>query len=189
MGNELVRYKVDHDEDPMNPRQDESASVCALHLPFCRLEEEIPGEIIYEFPVYAYKHSDVAFSLTPFGCRFDSARAGTAYVTKELVESVFGASVVTPSLERVKRAVEAELQMYENYLNGNFYTLTVTKGAEVVYWVGGLTLREVSEELKDNEEVKEGFRDAVLEIKVGEWVLPPSAVTCPHCAGLGKVCS
>lgn len=49
-------------------------------------EEKKLEETHFIFPVYAYIHGNVALSLHPFSCPWDSGRSGTMYVKKTLIE-------------------------------------------------------------------------------------------------------
>lgn len=69
--------------------------------------------------VYSYIHGAIALSTTPFGCAYDSGRVGTLYVAKSACQGMSDDDIV--------KMLEAELEDYERYLNGDVWEILVEK--------------------------------------------------------------
>ena len=78
-------------------------------------------DVIWE-PVYLYDHSGYALSTSPFGDRWDSGRLGFIYVSRAAIRQEFRAKRISAKLEeRIVTRLEAELDLVENWLNGEIY--------------------------------------------------------------------
>jgi len=84
------------------------------------------------FPIYMYDHSGLAFSLETFNGRlpqghaeFDSGRVGFMFVTKKKIRKEFGKAGKS-EIEKVKKILEKELEIYEKYANGECYYFNIT---------------------------------------------------------------
>lgn len=81
---------------------------------------ETRGTII--LPVYAYIHSGVAISVSPFSCSFDSGTAGFTYVTREEILKNWGKKRLTKKLtQQAKDLLLAEFESLANYVQGDLY--------------------------------------------------------------------
>jgi hypothetical protein len=80
------------------------------------IEKENP--IIIE-PVYLYDHSRQTLALSPFSCKWDSGQVGFIYITKSNLEK-FGVKK-----EKARKALEAELKTYSNYIEGNVFSYEI----------------------------------------------------------------
>ena len=74
-------------------------------------------------PVTVYEHSNILFHTGAPTCRFDSARAGFAYVPKGELRKNFG------TVAKAKVAIENFLQAYNAYLNGDGYGFQILDDA------------------------------------------------------------
>ena len=73
-------------------------------------------------PVYMYEHGNVALSTKPFGCPWDSGRVGFALLSREKLLNEYGRKYITNKLnETLAKVLEAEVQAYSAYLNGECY--------------------------------------------------------------------
>ena len=80
--------------------------------------EELEAETIeaagdgFSFPVYRYEHSGVAYSLTPFGCPWDSGISG--YITCD-----------AETYEEAEKECAARINEFSRWANGSVYCVTV----------------------------------------------------------------
>lgn len=95
------------------------------------------------WPVYAYIHGGIALSLgrswhgrLPQGhAEFDSGLSGWLVISKETVRQWFGVKRISRRvLERVEKNAEWVLGVFQYYLNGDVFTLTISEDGEVVDW-------------------------------------------------------
>lgn len=77
--------------------------------------EEAEREGYYIRPLFMYEHSGLAFSLSPFSCRWDSGRIGFMFLEKEDRE--------TP--EEDKKRVESAIKLLNDYVSGNVFGFSV----------------------------------------------------------------
>ena len=71
-------------------------------------------------PIYMYEHGSVAISTKPFSCPWDSGRLGHAVVTKQEIIENYG-EYNDVNIAKTKRCIEAEVETYNDYLNGEIY--------------------------------------------------------------------
>lgn len=83
-------------------------------------------------PVYALDHSGIAISEQPFGCPWDSWRAGCIYVTEKRLLAEYGLyGQNTPETREIaKNCLRAELQEYAAYVSGEVYRYTITRESD-----------------------------------------------------------
>lgn len=93
------------------------------------IAEGIKNGTLIGMPVYAYVHSGITISTTPFGDKFDSGQCGFVYATKESAEFEFGRSDITVS--RALKLLVSEVEEFDQYVRGNVY------GVAVQYLVDG----------------------------------------------------
>lgn len=99
-------------------------------------------------PVYMYRHSGIALSLTPFGCPWDSGIGFVAYVSKSALRNEYHTKRVNKDvIERATSCLRGEIEDYAHYLNGEVYIVNVTdeKGEEVECCGGFLGLESAVE--------------------------------------------
>lgn len=76
--------------------------------------------------VYRYEHSGIAFSTTPFSCRFDSCLIGIIYVSKEDLRKEYGIKRITKTLrDKVNDLLSGEVDTYSAWANGEVYLYTI----------------------------------------------------------------
>jgi hypothetical protein len=96
------------------------------------MEEENFSQDDIIVPLYMYDHSGISIATHPFMCRWDSGRIGMAVVTKqEIIESYGDDSL--ESRAKAKRCIEAEVEIYDNYVQGEVYgyVLKDSEGEEI----------------------------------------------------------
>ncbi len=76
------------------------------------------GDII--LPLYLYDHSGITISTTPFSCPWDSGQLGFVFIRKETIIAQYG-NDDTESREKALSCLHAEVEDYDNYLQGNCY--------------------------------------------------------------------
>lgn len=121
------RIVVDYDEGAENPRREFGAETRLLIVPNRDFEgdetkdwTEIKAESkaakaagAHVFVVYAYVHSGVALSLSPFSCAWDSGAAGVIIVPADVPE------------EHARQFAEGEIEMLNHYFAGCVYWVRV----------------------------------------------------------------
>lgn len=81
-------------------------------------EARIEGDVIKR--VYAYTKRGVTLSLTPFSCPWDSGLLGYAVVWAHDIIEEYG-ELTEETREKALKVLEAELEVYNQYLNGETY--------------------------------------------------------------------
>ena len=123
--------KIVQDECAESPREmDNLGTLCLFHNRYNVPDESGLGmEWVQRFihndfngvwlPVYAYDHSGIALSTTPFSCPWDSGQLGVIYVTAEKI------AAECPDMQGLRSNVEeilrGEVKTYGQYLNGECY--------------------------------------------------------------------
>lgn len=121
------RIVVDYDETAQNPRREFGAETRLLIVPNRDFEgdetkdwTEIKAESkaakaagAHVFVVYAYVHSGVALSLSPFSCEWDSGAAGVIIVPADVPE------------EHARQFAKGEIEMLNQYFAGCVYWVRV----------------------------------------------------------------
>ena len=130
------RLNIEADYDAENPRQWDNMGTlyiprpprhCAMSNDGASAEEAAAAPVV--LPVYVMDHSGIAISDQPFGCPWDSWRAGCIYVTKDKLVSEYGQD--TPEArEKAKNCLRAELQRYAAYVAGDVYGYTITRESD-----------------------------------------------------------
>lgn len=89
-------------------------------------------------PLYLYDHSGITISTGPFSCPWDSGQVGYIYVEKDKVRKEWGWKHITKKRqERIEQALKQEVSTYDDYLTGNVYGYTVSRGDEELDSCGG----------------------------------------------------
>lgn len=135
-----LKIKIEYDESPTNPRDDEPLSTFAFfHKDFTNESDlssddfeslEAMREYIYSrtgldalyVPAYLYNHGGYAFSTGPFSFSWDSGQLGFVYVTRKKAREWFGWKRITQTREdHVDKVLADELETYGKYVNGEVY--------------------------------------------------------------------
>ena len=90
-------------------------------------------------PLYIYEHSGIKLSTSPFSCRWDSGQIGYVYVNKDTIRKEYTTKKVTKAIkERVNQTIEAEIETYSQYLEGDVYYFDIVDSeGEVIDSCGG----------------------------------------------------
>jgi len=75
--------------------------------------------------VYAYIHSGIALSCSPFSCGWDSGKAGFIIATKSDIENLLG-EYNEASIKKAKEILSSEIQTYDYYLNNEIYHFAIS---------------------------------------------------------------
>lgn len=87
-----------------------------------RQREEYVRKNAIILPLYLYDHSGLTMRTYPFSCPWDSMQVGWIYVTKAKVREEYGVKRVTKKVrERVIAVLEAEVETYSQWLEGDVY--------------------------------------------------------------------
>ena len=118
------------------------------------------------FPVFAYIHSGIALSTSPFSCRWDSGQIGFAVLSRADILKEYGWKRITRERrERLHRYLQNELAEIQAYANGEVYGYIIEdeEGNEVESCWGFYSeddCREQAEELRTYYQNKEAERIA-----------------------------
>ena len=89
----------------------------------CREYAKTTNSILY--PLFIYEHSGIALSLGreyPFSCPWDSGQVGYILIDREWLKEFFGKSYFTKKIkERMRKAAENNVKLYNDYLSGSVY--------------------------------------------------------------------
>lgn len=88
--------------------------------------KETYGEDVLILPLYLYDHSGITISTTPFGCRWDSGQVGWIYASHDEIKKEYGDSS-PDTVAKVKKYLEGEVDVYDDYLRGNVYGFELEK--------------------------------------------------------------
>lgn len=76
--------------------------------------------------VYKYEHSGIAFSTTPFSCRFDSSLIGIIHVNKKDLRIEYGIKCINQkSRDKANDILRYEVDTYSAWANGDVYAFTI----------------------------------------------------------------
>ena len=127
-----VSLTILRDDDAMSPRKDSNAGhmICFsrrynlgdLHpdIDQDELRKICKKKNVFSLPLYVYDHSGLSMATVPFHDVWDSGCAGRIYITKAEAIAQLGASAVNWR-EKAKECLEAEVEMYDQYLRGENY--------------------------------------------------------------------
>jgi hypothetical protein len=138
IGNYII--KVYQDESPYSPREDDNlGTMICFHKRYNlgdkhnfnfndysswneqrkEFQKQKPCVIL---PLYLYDHSGITMNTTGFSCGWDSGQVGWIFVTKEQVRKEYDVKYITQKIrEKVKKVLEAEVKVYDQYLTGDVY--------------------------------------------------------------------
>lgn len=130
------RLNIEIDQAAANPREWDNLGIlyiprpprhCAMSDDDAYADEAAAAPVA--LPVYVMDHSGIAISERPFGCPWDSWRAGCLYVTKEKLLAEYGQD--TPETRGIaKNRLRGELQEYAAYVAGDVYGYTITRESD-----------------------------------------------------------
>ena len=131
--------------DPQNPREDGDTfgKMVCFHGRYnlgdkhqYRTPEEFHDskefkKAIVKLPLYLYDHSGITMRTYPFDCPWDSGQVGYIIATMEQYKLLTGRKSINKSLKaKLLESLRAEVKVYDHYLTGEVYDLTVIKDGE-----------------------------------------------------------
>jgi hypothetical protein len=143
-----MKYRIESDEDPMNPRKefDNLGVMCCLHRRYdlgdehdikaddfiCwqGIEDHLRKELgaVVVLPLYLLDHSGITMSTDSSGFRacdpagWDCGQVGFIYATREAVLANFMKKRLTKSLlEQAAAVLVSEVEVYDQYLRGDVW--------------------------------------------------------------------
>lgn len=154
-----VRLTIDQDSFAESPREwDNSWSLSCSHRKYdlgdedCRLNVgdynswEEYGEALREkydivelVPLFMLDHSSLSLSIVDFNDRWDSGQIGFAFLTAENQKALVRAYGLTDLHEASLKVLKQELEVYQEYLNGESYSIMVDdmNTGEMIDSIGG----------------------------------------------------
>lgn len=100
-------------------------------------------------PVFSYVHSGStirAAETNPFSCPWDSGQSGYVFVEREKALKEYGRKKMSAKLRKQVLAVlEAEVETFDQYLQGDVYFYVVRKGVDIVDTCSGIYGAEQAE--------------------------------------------
>ena len=135
---------------------------------FLKTLQLIKNKIIIA-PVYFYNHSGFALNILPFADSWDSGRIGWIYIKKSVLKKEFGITKETEMQKKAEEIFKAELEEYEQYINGEVYLLIIrdknTGDIEFsnTYWGCDFRKNGMMEDLMDYMEVDEKTATEILD--------------------------
>lgn len=136
------KLKIIYDDDAQNPRKcfDTLCTILSSDDRFAdvhiKSREELEqwksdNPIVLEFPLYAYEHSNVSLSISddyPFNDKWDAGQIGIIVVTRNSMKDIMDYSNLTKKrAENLKKLVESEIEIFNDYINGNVYGFEIVK--------------------------------------------------------------
>lgn len=84
-------------------------------------------------PVFAYIHGGISLNTIGFDDPWDSGQVGWIYVDREKVRKEYGVKKITKQVkDRVLRALKAEIEVYQEYMNGNVFGFMLEKDGKLI---------------------------------------------------------
>ena len=142
----MKRYelKIEHDNDPMNPRTDWdniTTMICLGKYSYLGdkhdykssdfdswegLKEQIESDnkVLLIKPLYVYDHSGITISTSPFSCQWDTSRVGWVFITEKQLNLMCGEDFKRDE-ETLNCILNSEVKTYDEYLTGNVYQYTI----------------------------------------------------------------
>ena len=88
------------------------------------IEKEL--DVAFIAPVYAYIHSGMTISLSPFSCPWDSGKLGWVVITKQALRENYGVKRITKALiEKAMVHVKCEVETLDQYIRGEVYYFNI----------------------------------------------------------------
>lgn len=129
-----VTYTIEQDPNPINPRKeyDNLTTIALTNNRYLTGDELLtnsliscltPSRQLEYLPIYAYIHSGIALSNSPFECPWDSGLIGYIYTTKDIIQKEFSC---VQWRKTAKQVLAAEFNSYKLYVEGDCYLITIT---------------------------------------------------------------
>ena len=90
------------------------------------VRELFDNDRYYFFDLYMYEHGNIALSLSPFSCHWDSGVVGYIVASKDDLQTQFGFDLQDEDVvSKVKDFLESHLDECTSYINGEVYGVVV----------------------------------------------------------------
>lgn len=129
--------KIVYDTDPINPRDDDNIAELLylkgryvlgdVAVTQTEIDERMADDEYWHIPYYAYIHGGVALSTKQFSCPWDSGCCGIACININKYIKEFGEWDENVAMG----IINAELETYTKYLNGEVYGYVIEKNGEI----------------------------------------------------------
>lgn len=97
--------------------------------------QNIAGQELISLPLYLYDHSGLSMSVTDFGDRWDSGQVGIIWTTIDRVKTARGGKQTKAEWSLLaKKNLKDEVEMYNQYLQGEVYGYIEEKQTEDGKW-------------------------------------------------------
>jgi hypothetical protein len=136
--------KIEHDDDPMNPRTDwdNITTMICFHKRYdlgdktdyksdnfdswdeLKTQIESDYKVLMIKPLYMYDHSGITISTSPFGCNWDSGQIGWVFIDKDNLQRISGDSDGFNELN-LEEITDSEVKTYDQYVTGEVYRYTI----------------------------------------------------------------
>ena len=111
--------------DKQLPRSQHGNSIDEAVLNYAN-EQSLDINDMLWFTVYSFEHGNMALSLTPFNCRFDSGTGGFIYESKKAIREAFGVKRISTKLkEKIRSRMQSELEELSSWANGQVYSVAI----------------------------------------------------------------
>jgi hypothetical protein len=98
----------------------------AEDIPDEHIKRVIDKHVCVILPLNLYDHSGIRMRTGPFSCPWDSGQVGWIYVTWEKARKEW-TGTDDEIREKAERCLEAEVEVYDDYISGNVYGFVVEK--------------------------------------------------------------
>jgi len=153
LGTMLCNVKNHNIGDRQNPYSGTKGSHLKDFKLYLKEVHDVKIQDVLHVPLYAYIHSGISLSHTPFEDKWDAGQVGYHYVLKSRVRSDFLLHRISKkALRSVYDIFENELRDYNNYLQGDCYGYIITDKDSIVDSCWGFSgdLEDVKKCMEDN---------------------------------------
>lgn len=161
-----ITLNIYYDENAESPREwDNLGTITAKNSRYNLSDIEAYKDFnrkdsIY-LPVYAYIHSGITISTSPFSCPWDSGQIGYIYVSKDKVRKEFNVKKITKKIrEQVIKILNSEIKVYDLYLKGEVYGYEIIEDNEVIESCWGF----IGEPTQDNMDIPKEYKELLKDI-------------------------
>lgn len=112
-----VNPRCSPDEYKLQMMQDREYSLNEKWVPDGINKNHVEAYIAKHFvmlPVYSYEHGDIAVSVQPFACRWDSGQVGFIYISRDSRE-----------YDDLEAGLTQEIKVFNEFLQGNVYSFSI----------------------------------------------------------------
>ena len=145
-GNKMLSYRIEVEDDPMNPRigWDNFGTMLCFHKRYTLGDEtELKAnsfndweevsrylrdtlKAIIILPLYLIDHSGISISVGSFNDSWDSGQVGFIYITRDkMLEEFEWKNLTAKRREQIVLLLEGEVETYNSYLTGMVYGFVI----------------------------------------------------------------